>query len=66
MWAHYHGTTLGYDSNLEYGILTLKVDGYVLKSASLPYPTQSGFTFELALDSCFEPTVITTPSVSSP
>ena len=58
---------MGYQAANEYGILTLKVEGYILKSATIPYPYQSGFTFELALDSCFDPTVITTtPSVSSP
>ena len=66
MWAHYQGSISGYHSSQQYGILTLKVDGYILKSSTLTYPYQSGFTFELALDSCFEPTVITPPSVSSP
>ena len=65
-WQHYHNEVIGFDSTNTYGIVTLQVTGVVMNGATSPYPTDAtGFTFEMALDKCYEPTVIFEPTVAS-
>ena len=60
-WALSDNSTPGYNASFTYGLYTILVKGILLDSN---YSEQSNFTFDLELNCCASPTVISAPSMT--
>ena len=63
-WGTSDGSSPGYDATFTYGVYNIQVDA-MLQDSSFTEQINA-FTFQLNIDCCAPPTVITSPTVPSP